>query len=163
MLDQEVLEEEKLWAQQVVTNAQSILRRNKKIATQRLVNSITYRIDSQGKIFFIYAPEGKWVTQGRKKYPGRGVNPKGQFVASIKEWAKVKGIKGRDSKGRFISDDSLAYLIARGINNSGIEPLPFMKLAIGQAIKQLGKSLKTAVAKAEVKKFKAAIKKGLKP
>ena len=164
MLDQEVLEEEKLWAQQVVTNAQSILKSNNKLATKRLVNSIAYRIESNGKIIFTYAPEGKWVTQGRKKYPGRGVNPKGQFVASIKEWTKVRGIQGRDSKtGRFISQDSLAYLIARGINNSGIEPLPFMKLAINQAIKQLGKSLKTAVAKAEVKKFKAAIKKGLKP
>ena len=91
------------------------------------------------------------------------MNPKGQFVASIKEWTKVRGIQGRDSRGRFISQDSLAYLIARGINNSGIEPLPFMKLAIDQAIKQLGKSLKTSVAKAEVKKFKAAIKKSLKP
>ena len=164
MLDQEVLEEEKLWAQQVVTNAQSILKSNNKLATKRLVNSIAYRIESNGKIIFTYAPEGKWVTQGRKKYPGRGVNPKGQFVASIKEWTKVRGIQGRDSKtGRFISQDSLAYLIARGINNSGIEPLPFMKLAINQAIKQLGKSLKTSVAKAEVKKFKAAIKKSLKP
>ena len=164
MLDQEVLEEEKLLAQKVVTNAQSILKSNNKLATKRLVNSIAYRIESNGKIIFTYAPEGKWVTQGRKKYPGRGVNPKGQFVASIKEWTKVRGIQGRDSKtGRFISQDSLAYLIARGINNSGIEPLPFMKLAISQAIKQLGKSLKTAVAKAEVKKFKAAIKKGLKP
>jgi hypothetical protein len=163
MLDPEVLEEEKLWAQQVVTNAKSILTRSKKIASGRLVNSLAYRIDPQGKIIFTYALEGKWVTLGRKKHPGRGVNPKGQFVANIKEWAKIKGLKGRDSKGRFISDDSLAYLIARGINNSGIEPLPFMKIAIGQAIKQLGKSLKTSVAKAEVKKFKAAIKKGLKP
>ena len=152
-----------MWAQQVVTNAKSILIKNKKVATRRLVNSIAYRIDPKGKIIFTYATEGKWVTQGRKKYPGRGVNPKGQFVASIKEWTKVRGIQGRDSRGRFISQDSLAYLIARGINNSGIEPLPFMKLAIDQAIKQLGKSLKTSVAKAEVKKFKLAIKKSLKP
>lgn len=163
MLDQDVIKEEQLWAQQVVTNARSILISNKKVATERLVNSIAYRVESNGKIIFTYAPEGKWVTQGRKKYPGRGVNPKGQFVASIKDWAKVKGIQGRDSNGRFISQDSLAYLIARGINKSGIEPLPFMKMAIDQAIKQLGKSLKTSVAKAEVKKFKDAIKKSLKP
>ena len=158
MLDPEVLEEEKLWAQQVVTNAKSILTSNKKVATGKLVNSITYRIDSQGKIFFIYAPEGKWVTLGRRK------GSKQPPPAPIEAWIKQKGLKGRDPKtGRFITDKSLAYLIARGIKRDGIEPLPFMKMAISQAIKQLGKSLKTAVAKAEVKKFKAAIKKGLKP
>ena len=163
MLDPEVLEEEKIWAQQVVTNAKSILTRNKKIASGRLVNSVRYTINPQGKISFLYATEGKWVTFGRPKYPGRGVNPKGKFVASLEEWVKQKGLKGRDSKGKFISDKSLAYLIARGINNSGIEPLPFMKMAVDQSIKQLGKSLKTSVAKAEVKKWKAAVKKALKP
>lgn len=163
MLDEEILREEQAWAQLVVTNAQSILRRNNKRASGRLIASIKYNINAQGKITFTYAPEGKWVTLGRRKYPGRGVNPKGKFVASLEEWVKQKGLKGRDSKGRFISDKSLAYLIARGINNSGIEPLPFMKMAVDQSIKQLGKSLKTSVAKAEVKKWKAAVKKALKP
>ena len=158
MLDPEVLEEEKLWAQQVVTNAKSILTRSKKIASGRLVNSIRYNINPQGKISFLYATEGKWVTLGRRK------GSKQPPPAPIEQWIKQKGLKGRDPKtGRFITDKSLAYLIARGIKRDGIEPLPFMKLAIDQSIKQLGKSLKTSIAKAEVKKFKAAIKKGLKP
>jgi hypothetical protein len=158
MLDPQVLEEEKKWAQQVVTNAKSILTRNKKIASGRLVNSVRYTINPQGKIIFAYAPEGKWVNQGRRK------GSKQPPTAPIETWIKQKGLKGRDPKtGRFISDKSLAYLIARGIKRDGIEPLPFMKLAIDQAIKQLGKSLKTAVAKAEVRKFKDAIKKSLKP
>ena len=158
MLDPEVLEEEKKWAQQVVTNAKSILTRNRKIASGRLVNSVRYSINSQGKISFLYATEGKWVTLGRRK------GAKQPPTAPIEAWIKQKGIRGRDPKtGRFISNKSLAYLIARGIKRDGIEPLPFMKLAIDQAIKQLGKSLKTSVAKAEVKKFKAAIKKSLKP
>ena len=158
MLDPEVLEEEKLWAQQVVTNAKSILTSNKKIASGKLVSSVRYTINAQGKIFFIYAPEGKWVTLGRRK------GSKQPPPAPIEAWIKQKGLKGRDPKtGRFITDKSLAYLIARGIKRDGIEPLPFMKMAISQAIKQLGKSLKTAVAKAEVKKFKDAIKKALKP
>jgi hypothetical protein len=158
MLDPQVLEEEKLWAQQVVTNAKSILTRNRKIASGRLVNSVRYSINSQGKISFLYATEGKWVTLGRRK--GARQPP----TAPIEAWIKQKGIRGRDPKtGRFISNKSLAYLIARGIKRDGIEPLPFMKLAIKQSIKQLGKSLKTSVAKAEVKKFKDALKKELKP
>jgi hypothetical protein len=158
MLDPQVLEEEKKWAQQVVTNAKSILTRNRKIASGRLVNSVRYSINSQGKISFLYATEGKWVTLGRRK--GARQPP----TAPIEAWIKQKGIRGRDPKtGRFISNKSLAYLIARGIKRDGIEPLPFMKLAIKQSIKQLGKSLKTSVAKAEVKKFKDALKKELKP
>lgn len=157
MLDPEVLEEEKIWAQQVVTNAKSILTSNKKIASGKLVNSVRYTIDPQGKISFLYATEGKWVTFGRRK--GSRQPP----TAPIETWIKQKGIKGRDSRGRFITDKSLAYLIARGIKRDGIAPLPFMKLAIDQSIKQLGKSLKTSVAKAEVKKWKAAVKKALKP
>ena len=157
MLDPEVLEEEKIWAQQVVTNAKSILTSNKKIASGKLVNSVRYTIDPQGKISFLYATEGKWVTFGRRK------GSKQPPIAPIEQWIKQKGLKGRDSRGRFITDKSLAYLIARGIKRDGIEPLPFMKLAIDKSIKQLGKSLKTSVAKAEVKKWKAAVKKALKP
>lgn len=158
MLDPEVLEEEKKWAQQVVTNAKSILTRNRKIASGRLVNSVRYSINSQGKISFLYATEGKWVTLGRRK------GAKQPPTAPIEAWIKQKGIRGRDPKtGRFISNKSLAYLIARGIKRDGIEPLPFMKLAIKQSIKQLSKSLKTSVAKAEIKKFKDALKKELKP
>ena len=157
MLDPEVLEEEKIWAQQVVTNAKSILTSNKKIASGKLVNSVRYTIDPQGKISFLYATEGKWVTFGRRK------GSKQPPIAPIEQWIKQKGLKGRDSRGRFITDKSLAYLIARGIKRDGIEPLPFMKLAIDKSIKQLGKSLKTSVAKAEVKKWKAEVKKALKP
>ena len=158
MLDEEILREERLWAQQVVTNAQSILRSNNKRASGRLIASIKYNINAQGKISFTYAPEGKWVTLGRRK------GAKQPPTSAIETWIKQKGLKGRDPKtGRFITDKSLAYLIARGIKRDGIAPLPFIKLAIDQSIKQLSKSLKTPIAKAEVKKWKAAIKKELKP
>jgi hypothetical protein len=158
MLDEEILREERLWAQQVVTNAQSILRSNNKRASGRLIASIKYNINAQGKISFTYAPEGKWVILGRRK------GAKQPPTSAIETWIKQKGLKGRDPKtGRFITDKSLAYLIARGIKRDGIAPLPFIKLAIDQSIKQLSKSLKTPIAKAEVKKWKAAIKKELKP
>jgi hypothetical protein len=157
MLDPEVIKAEQAWAQQVVTNAKSILIQNKKVASGRLVNSIKYNVNSQGKISFLYAPEGKWVTQGRRR--GAKFPP----PAPISRWIKEKGIQGRDKKGRFISNKSLTFLISRGIARDGIAPLPFMKTAIQQSIKQLGKALKTSLAKAEIKRWRNAIKKLAKP
>jgi hypothetical protein len=157
MLDPEVIKAEQAWAQQVVSNAKSILIQNRKVASGRLVNSIRYNVNSQGKISFIYDQDGKWVTQGRRR--GSRFPP----PAPILKWIKEKGIKGRDKKGRFISDKSLTFLISRGIARDGIKPLPFMKMAIQQSIKQLGKSLKTSIAKVEIKRWKNAIKKTFKP
>ena len=157
MLDPEVIKAEQVWAQQVVTNAKSILIQNRKVASGRLVNSIRYNVNAQGKISFLYDQDGKWVTQGRKR--GSRFPP----PAPISKWIKEKGIQGRDKKGRFISNKSLTFLISRAIARDGIKPLPFMKMAIQQSIKQLGKALKTSLAKAEVKRWRDAIKKLGKP
>ena len=153
MLDPEVIKAEQVWAQQVVTNAKSILIQNRKVASGRLVNSVRYTVNSQGKISFIYDIDGKWVTQGRRR--GSRFPP----PAPILKWIKEKGIKGRDKRGRFITDKSLTFLISRAIARDGIAPLPFMKMAIDKSIKQLGKSLKTSLAKVEIKRWKEAIKK----
>jgi hypothetical protein len=157
MLDPEVIKAEQVWAQQVVTNAKSILIQNRKVASGRLVNSVRYTVNPQGKISFIYDIDGKWVTQGRRR--GSRFPP----PAPILKWIKEKGIKGRDKRGRFITDKSLTFLISRAIARDGIKPLAFMKMAIDKSIKQLGKSLKTSLAKAEVKRWKEAIRKTFKP
>jgi len=157
MLDPEVIKAEQAWAQKVVTNAKSILIQNRKVASGRLVNSVRYNVNSQGKISFLYDIDGKWVTQGRRR--GSRFPP----PAPISRWIKEKGIQGRDKKGRFISNKSLTFLISRAIARDGIKPLPFMKMAIDKSIKQLGKALKTSLAKVEVKRWKNAIAKLAKP
>ena len=140
MLDKSILEIEKKWAQKVVTNAKSILLRNKKVATRNLYNSIKYNVSSNGDISFEYAPEGKWVEQGRRK--GARFPP----PAPILRWIKVKGIKGRDPKtGRFIKDTALVFLFQRAISRDGIKPVPFMQLAIDKAIQQLMVSLENSI------------------
>jgi len=157
MLDPEVIKAEQAWAQKVVTNAKSILIQNRKVASGRLVNSVRYNVNSQGKISFLYDIDGKWVTQGRRR--GSRFPP----PAPISRWIKEKGIQGRDKKGRFISNKSLTFLISRAIARDGIKPLPFMKMAIDKSIKQLGKDLKKSLAKVEVKRWKNAIAKLSKP
>jgi len=156
MLAQPIIEAQKRYAQLVVTNAKSILIRNKKVASGRLINSVRYTVNSQGKITFLFAEEGKYVQSGRLKHPGRGVNPKGEFVANLKDWIRQKGIQGRSKDGRFITNQSLAYLIARGINRKGIKPLPFMSMAIKQTKEQQKKELKKAATKSVVTRLKAA-------
>jgi hypothetical protein len=149
MLDPKLIEAEKKWAQLVVTNAKSILLKNKKIATGALYNSVRYTVDSKGKIQFIFAEEGKYVQSGRRR--GARFPP----PAPILKWVKAKGIKGRDrTTGRFITDRSLVFLISRGISRDGIKPLPFMSMAIKQARKELASTLKKEVAKAMVTRLK---------
>lgn len=141
MLDQSVISVEQKWAQRVVSNAKSILIRNHKVASGRLVNSVRYSVTSDGTISFEYAPEGQWVESGRRK--GARQPP----TAPIEKWIKEKGLKGRDPKtGRYISDHQLAYLIARGISRDGIKPLPFMQMAIDMSIKQLMVDLEKSIA-----------------
>ena len=132
MLAQPIIEVEKKWAQSVVTNAKSILLRNKKIATGKLYNSIRYNVSSDGDISFSYAEEGKYVESGRRR--GARFPP----PAPILRWIKIKGIKGRDATtGRFIKDKALVFLFQRAISRDGIKAVPFMQLSIDKATQQL--------------------------
>jgi len=141
MLAQPIIEAQKRYAQLVVTNAKSILIRNKKVASGSLINSVRYTVNPQGKITFLFAEEGKYVQSGRRK--GARFPP----PAAISKWIREKGIQGRGKDGRFITNKSLTYLISRGIAKKGIKPLPFMSMATKAAIKQLPKILKPVVAK----------------
>jgi hypothetical protein len=150
MLDQVIIEAEKKWAQLVVTNAKSILIRNNKRASGDLIESVRYTVNSQGKIIFLFAKEGKYVQSGRRK--GARFPP----PAAISKWIREKGIQGRGKDGRFITNKSLTYLISRGIAKKGIKPLPFMSMAIKQSKEQLKKELKKAITKSVVARLKAA-------
>jgi len=140
MLDQNIIELEKRWAQLVVKNAKSILIRNHKVATGTLINSIRYNVSSNGSVSFSYSEDGKWVTQGRKK--GDKFPP----PAPIRKWIKTKGITGYDAKGHKIKIEALTFLISRAIAKNGIKPLPFMDMAIDMSIKQLSAELDRSIA-----------------
>ena len=50
----------------------------------------------------------------------------------IEKWIKKKGIKGRSSKtGRFITNKSLSFLIARSIKIKGLKSLSFFQKPLG--------------------------------
>ena len=129
------------WANQVVLLAKANLVRGRKIATGTLYNSVSYEVNrSTGEIDFYYDDEGNFVESGRK--PGKFPPPQ-----AIAKWAKIKGIpQFRDKKGRYISNDSRAFLLARAINKKGIKPFPFYDDAIEESINQLTESQEDTLA-----------------
>ena len=89
-----------------------------KKASGKLLRSLDYKVlEVLGKVVLKLEAEGylKYVNDGRR--PG-----KQPPVSPIKKWIKQKGLKGRDAGGRFIKDDSFAFLVARSIGKKGIRP-----------------------------------------
>jgi len=153
MLEPEVIKAEQEWAQEVVTNARSILIRNKKVATGKLVNSIRYTVNPQGNIVFLYSEDGKWVSQGRRK--GARFPP----PAPISRWIRQKGITGVSKDGKRLTNEQLTFLISRAIARDGIAPLPFMKMAVKQSIKKLAPKLARVKARAVVQRLRKELAK----
>jgi hypothetical protein len=130
------------WAQQVVLLAKANLVRGKKIAAGTLYNSVSYTFNPATlEIDFFYEDYGEFVESGRK--PGRFPPPR-----AIAKWARIKGLpQFRDKKGRYISNDSRAFLLSRAIAKKGIRPFPFFTDAIEDSITQLSSELEANLAK----------------
>ena len=89
---------------------------------------------------------GRMRGQGSDFRFGTGKGPKGGLRKAIPKWIKTKGIKGRDKKGRFIKDKSLAFLIARSIKQKGIERTRFISKPYNDMIEDLKVDLTRAMA-----------------
>ena len=154
MLEKEISDAEKIWAQEVVTNAKSILTRYRKIASGKLINSVRYTVNSKGDIIFLYDEDGKWVRLGRRK--GARFPP----PAPISRWIRAKGIVGKNREtGKPLTNGQLTFLISRAIARDGIQPLPFMKMAYKESIKKLSPKLAKVKARAVVQRLKREISK----
>ena len=73
---------------------------------------------------------------GRKQPPLRAILPR----------ISIKGIKGRDKKGRFITKNSLAFLIARSIRQRGLERTRFITKPYDDMIGDLNSEIAKAFA-----------------
>lgn len=78
---------------------------------------------------------------------GRRAGAKPPPSSAILPWIKLRGIKGRDSKGRFITDKSLSFVIARSIGIKGIRPTNVIKRAKDNIIKKKTEILAKAATK----------------
>jgi hypothetical protein len=57
---------------------------------------------------------------------GSGTGARGGLRRAISRWVDIKGIKGRDKKGRFIKKESLVFVISRSIYQRGLERTRFI-------------------------------------
>lgn len=107
-----------------------------KIATGDLLNSISYKLipGSNGEPTLIeiqYLDYFIYVNKGRKEKTKRVP------LKEILSWIKVKGIVGRNKKGRFIPQINLAFAIQTNIYKFGIRPKKQGNLFFDPAISRL--------------------------
>lgn len=89
-----------------------------KKATSNLINSLDYEVVDTIDGFFINllaSPYLKYVDEGRK--PGKMPPP-----SKLYNWIDAKSIRFKNKKGKLISKESTAFLIARSIGKKGIKP-----------------------------------------
>lgn len=144
------------YAKYVVQQARSNLSKGKNNASKQLYNSLSYEVKqnrtSGGQFATGYNAEffmedyGIYQDQGvhgaKSSYVENRNSPfryktKQPPTRAFDKWIKTKGIKGRDKKtGRFISDQSLKFLIARSIKNKGIRATMFFTKPFEAGIKK---------------------------
>jgi hypothetical protein len=120
-----------------------------KIATGALAKSVDYElIEALDTIAVnILALDYMETVDG-----GRRKGAKAPPTDAIIKWIKVKRIKGRDKKGRFIKDKSTAFLMARAIGKNGIKPTFVIKKSI-RKLKSLQEKLLTEAAVEDMTKM----------
>jgi len=103
-----------------------------KVASGNLKRSVKVEtIFQQEKLkqimIYVGAFYGEFVQSGRA---GHGVpikkGDKGVPISALESWIKQRKIKGRDKKGKFISNKSLAFAIRSNIYKFGIRPANYL-------------------------------------
>jgi hypothetical protein len=90
-----------------------------KVATGNLLNSLDSSVTmtkNGPELTITYADYFKYVNLGRS------AGKKNVPISNLLEWIKIRGIKGRNKKGRFIKNLSLAFAIQKNIFKYGIRP-----------------------------------------
>ena len=154
------------YAKYVVQQSRSNLTKGKHNSSKDLWNSIRSKVSKTNEGFsieFFSKSYGAFIDQGVKgkesTYPNTGKSPfkyssKMPPPKSFLSWIKKKGIKGRDKKsGRFITNKSLSFLIARGIFNKGIRRTLFFTKPFEKGIKKYELDMLTAFVKDSTKQI----------
>jgi len=133
----------------VIQQARSRLTKGNKNVNKKLYNSLEYLPfktgDSIGVKFFMekYGMfQDRGVKGSKSNYLENKNTPfsyksKMPPPSAFADFIKRKGIKGRDKKGRFITNKSLQFLIARSVFQKGIKASMFFTKPFNQALKKL--------------------------
>lgn len=148
MLDN-VKDELDAFRKHVITEARKNLARNKMNASSRLYKELSSYVKVSNNSFelgFEMPEYGQYQDEGVDgkviKWGSRFKFKNKRPPASVFEkWIKQKGIKGRDSQGRFITNKSLSYILSRSIYRNGIKPSLFFTRPFELAFKRLDEDL----------------------
>ena len=151
----------KSFAQYVVDASKENLTKDKK-GDGDLYNSLDYTFDKSQDQFlldFLMEDYGVYVDKGVRgktsTYPetnaalsqfqyGSGTGQKGGLTEGINEWMKKKRFQWRDERGRFMSYESMSYIIARSIYNKGLKANLFFTTPFELGLQNLPKQLTDA-------------------
>lgn len=115
-----------------------------KAASGKLIKSLDYEvIEVLDNLMIRLHSEPYLINVDKGRRPGAKPPP----ADKILPWIKLRGIKGRDNKGKFITDKSLSFIIARGIGKNGIKPTNVIKKATDNIIKKKTEILAKAATK----------------
>lgn len=99
-----------------------------KVASGKLKNSVKVNVDvsKQGYAILqvIMEDYGTYVQEGR------AAGKKGVPIKSLLDWIKDRKLKGRNAKGRFITNTSFAFAIQKNIKKYGIRPSKFIDVSV---------------------------------
>tara|TARA_R100001163_G_C4949450_1_gene117861 strand:- start:95 stop:622 length:528 start_codon:yes stop_codon:yes gene_type:complete len=148
----------------IVKQARTNLSKKRKNVNKALYNSISFRVEEDAKGFSLklfMLDYGKFVDKGVSgnkqiqdytTYDGRKVESPYKYrskqppASILEKWIRARGLKGRDSEtGRYITNKSFAFLIARKIKVRGIKSTSFFQRPIGLGLQTFGKDILKAI------------------
>ena len=124
------------YAKYVIQQSRSNLTKKKNNSTKALYNSLEYKIQGD-KVSFLSEKYGPFIdkgVRGAKGYYADQATAESPYKYTTKippakpfeKWIKKNNIQGRDKKtGRFITQQSLSYIIARSVYSTGIRATLF--------------------------------------
>ena len=139
----------------VVQQARANLTRKNNNVSKDLYNSISWEADASqtGASFSAslsmleYGEYQDKGVRGKEASPintakspfrfGSGTGRKGGLTEAINKWVRARRFQFRDKKGKFISYDSTAFLVARSIYRKGIPATFFYSRPFGLAFQKL--------------------------
>lgn len=140
------------FGKRVIQQSRSNLTKSKKRSSGSLYQSMAFKATIKGEKFsgqFFMEDYWAFVDQGVKgkessaKAPnspfrfGTGTGRRGGLRESIPKWVQAKRFQFRDKKGKFLSYEQTAFIIARSIYKTGIKPSYFFSKPFGLAMAKL--------------------------
>lgn len=153
----------KSFGKYIIKQSRTNLTKGKKNVTKDLYDSLNFKIITDNKGFTIEFPMaeyGTFVDKGvsgnqnkrqYKDYMGKKVPSPYKYTTRqppsgiLEKWISARGLKGRDARGRYITNKSFAFLIARSIKAKGIKGISFFQRPMELGLKRFGSDLLNAL------------------